>query len=38
MGEAAEGTPAVLIRGAGGGTADTPPTAVLRPRAEDLFR
>ncbi len=38
MGEAAEGTPAVLIRGAGGGTADAPASAALRPRSEDLFR
>jgi coenzyme F420-0:L-glutamate ligase/coenzyme F420-1:gamma-L-glutamate ligase len=38
MGEAAEGTPAVLIRGADGGGDDNPATAVLRPKAEDLFR
>ncbi len=38
MGEAAEATPVVLIRGAGGGTAEAPATAVLRPRSEDLFR
>ncbi|QOJ30937.1 MAG: coenzyme F420-0:L-glutamate ligase [Gammaproteobacteria bacterium] len=38
MGEAAEGTPVVLIRGAGGGGEDLPARAVLRPRAEDLFR
>ncbi len=38
MGEAAEATPAVLIRGAGGGGPDEPASTVLRPRAEDLFR
>lgn len=38
MGEAAEGRPVVLLRGAGGGGADTPARVVLRPRAEDLFR
>ena len=38
MGEAAEATPVVLIRGAGGGTANTAAAAVLRPRSEDLFR
>lgn len=39
MGEAAEGTPLVLVRGAGAGT-DTMQTArdALRPAAEDLFR
>jgi coenzyme F420-0:L-glutamate ligase/coenzyme F420-1:gamma-L-glutamate ligase len=38
MGEAAEGTPAVLIRGASGVTGEAPASAVLRPAAEDLFR
>jgi coenzyme F420-0:L-glutamate ligase/coenzyme F420-1:gamma-L-glutamate ligase len=38
MGEAAEATPVVLVRGAGGGGPDVPASAVLRPRAEDLFR
>ncbi|MCC7258926.1 MAG: coenzyme F420-0:L-glutamate ligase [Gammaproteobacteria bacterium] len=38
MGEAAEATPVVLIRGAAGGGSDVPATAVLRPRAGDLFR
>lgn len=38
MGEAAESTPAVLIRGAGGDGPDEAAGAVLRPRAEDLFR
>lgn len=38
MGEAAEATPVVLIRGADGGIADAPAAAVLRPRSEDLFR
>jgi coenzyme F420-0:L-glutamate ligase/coenzyme F420-1:gamma-L-glutamate ligase len=39
MGEAAEGTPLVLVRGAGAGT-DSGQTArdALRPAAEDLFR
>jgi len=38
MGEAAEATPVVLVRGAGGGGPDVPATTVLRPKAEDLFR
>jgi coenzyme F420-0:L-glutamate ligase/coenzyme F420-1:gamma-L-glutamate ligase len=38
MGEAAEGTPAAIIRGAATTDDDTPASAVLRPRAEDLFR
>ncbi len=38
MGEAAEGIPAVLIRGAAGALGEGPAAAVLRPRAEDLFR
>jgi len=38
MGEAAEATPAVLIRGAAGGGADEPAGSVLRPPQEDLFR
>lgn len=38
MGEAAEGTPVVLLRGANGGGADVPARAALRPRSEDLFR
>lgn len=38
MGEAAEATPAVLIRGAAGGGTDAPAATVLRPRAGDLFR
>ena len=39
MGEAAEGTPLVLVRGAGTGT-DTSQTArnALRPANTDLFR
>jgi coenzyme F420-0:L-glutamate ligase/coenzyme F420-1:gamma-L-glutamate ligase len=39
MGEAAEGTPLVLVRGAGAGT-DTTQTArnALRPASADLFR
>jgi coenzyme F420-0:L-glutamate ligase/coenzyme F420-1:gamma-L-glutamate ligase len=38
MGEAAEGTPAVLVRGAGAGHGEEPAGKVLRPAAEDLFR
>jgi coenzyme F420-0:L-glutamate ligase/coenzyme F420-1:gamma-L-glutamate ligase len=38
MGEAAEGTPAALIHGAGMAADEAPASAVLRPRAEDLFR
>jgi coenzyme F420-0:L-glutamate ligase/coenzyme F420-1:gamma-L-glutamate ligase len=38
MGEAAEATPAVLIRGAAAGGAEVPAAAVIRPRSEDLFR
>jgi coenzyme F420-0:L-glutamate ligase/coenzyme F420-1:gamma-L-glutamate ligase len=38
MGEAAEATPVVLVRGAGGGGSDVPASTVLRPKAEDLFR
>lgn len=38
MGEAAEGTPAVLIRGCEFKAAPTPARALLRPLDEDLFR
>lgn len=38
MGEAAEGTPVVIIRGARGGGDNQPAGSVLRPRDEDLFR
>jgi coenzyme F420-0:L-glutamate ligase/coenzyme F420-1:gamma-L-glutamate ligase len=38
MGEAAEGTPAALVRGAGAFAGDERAAAVLRPAAEDLFR
>jgi coenzyme F420-0:L-glutamate ligase/coenzyme F420-1:gamma-L-glutamate ligase len=38
MGEAAEGTPLVLIRGAGAGTSDQTARHALRPPGEDLFR
>ena len=38
MGEAAEATPVVLIRGASGGGDNMPARAALRPRGEDLFR
>jgi len=38
MGEAAEGTPLVLVRGAGAGTSDQTARHALRPPAEDLFR
>lgn len=38
MGEAAESTPAVLIRGFRGGGANVGAAAALRPRDEDLFR
>ncbi len=38
MGEAAEGTPVVLIRGAALDASDAPASAVLRPAADDLFR
>lgn len=38
MGEAAESTPAALIRGAAGCAGEAPAQAVLRPSHEDLFR
>jgi coenzyme F420-0:L-glutamate ligase / coenzyme F420-1:gamma-L-glutamate ligase len=38
MGEAAEATPLVLIRGGGGGTADEGIGPLLRDPATDLFR
>jgi coenzyme F420-0:L-glutamate ligase/coenzyme F420-1:gamma-L-glutamate ligase len=38
MGEAAEGTPLVLIRGAGSGDSVQTARTALRPPAEDLFR
>ncbi len=38
MGEAAEGTPLVLIRGAGAGDSVQTAQAALRPPGEDLFR
>jgi coenzyme F420-0:L-glutamate ligase/coenzyme F420-1:gamma-L-glutamate ligase len=38
MGEAAEGIPAALVRGAALGTGDIAASAVVRPVAEDLFR
>jgi coenzyme F420-0:L-glutamate ligase/coenzyme F420-1:gamma-L-glutamate ligase len=38
MGEAAEGTPVVLIRGAALSAGDAPASTVLRPAADDLFR
>ncbi len=38
MGEAAEGIPAVIMRGLDYVRADTPATALLRARDEDLFR
>jgi coenzyme F420-0:L-glutamate ligase/coenzyme F420-1:gamma-L-glutamate ligase len=38
MGEAAEGTPAAVIRGASRFAGEDPASAVLRPRVEDLFR
>jgi coenzyme F420-0:L-glutamate ligase/coenzyme F420-1:gamma-L-glutamate ligase len=38
MGEAAEGTPAVLIRGLHFTAAANPATTLIRPAAEDLFR
>lgn len=38
MGEAAEGTPAALVRGLDWTAAPLPATALLRPKAEDLFR
>lgn len=38
LGEAAEGTPAVLVRGFQCNAAANPATALIRPLAEDLFR
>ncbi|MEO8225147.1 MAG: coenzyme F420-0:L-glutamate ligase [Gammaproteobacteria bacterium] len=38
MGEAAEGTPVVLIRGAGAGTSQQTARSALRPTREDLFQ
>ena len=38
MGQAAEGTPAVLVRGAVYASGDGRLAEILRPRAEDLFR
>jgi coenzyme F420-0:L-glutamate ligase / coenzyme F420-1:gamma-L-glutamate ligase len=38
LGEAAEGTPAVLVRGFACAAAANPATALIRPLAEDLFR
>jgi coenzyme F420-0:L-glutamate ligase/coenzyme F420-1:gamma-L-glutamate ligase len=38
MGEAAEGAPAVLVRGLDWGAAERDARALLRPKAEDLFR
>ena len=38
MGEAAEGTPVVLVRGLAPRDAGTPAAALIRPLAEDLFR
>lgn len=38
MGEAAEATPVVLIRGAVGVAGEAPASAALRPAGEDLFR
>jgi coenzyme F420-0:L-glutamate ligase/coenzyme F420-1:gamma-L-glutamate ligase len=38
MGQGAEGTPAVLIRGAALETAETGSAALIRPAAEDLFQ
>lgn len=38
MGEAAEGIPAALVRGAALGTGDIPAATVVRPVKEDLFR
>lgn len=38
MGEAAEGSPVVLIRGLGAGASSQTARAVLRPAEEDLFR
>ncbi len=38
MGEAAEATPVVLVRGAIGVEGDAPASSVLRPAGEDLFR
>jgi coenzyme F420-0:L-glutamate ligase/coenzyme F420-1:gamma-L-glutamate ligase len=38
MGEAAEGTPAVLVRGLESRGPETPAAALIRPLAEDLFR
>ena len=37
MGEAAEGTPAVLVRGLAPQGAETPAASLIRPLAEDLF-
>ena len=38
MGEAAEGTPVVIIRGARVTAADSNATALIRPLSEDLFQ
>ena len=38
MGEAAEGRPAVLVRGLAWSAAPRPASALLRPKAQDLFR
>jgi coenzyme F420-0:L-glutamate ligase/coenzyme F420-1:gamma-L-glutamate ligase len=38
MGEAAEGTPAALVRGLDWQAAELPATALIRPKAMDLFR
>ncbi len=38
MGEAAEGTPAALVRGLDWRAAPRPATALVRPKAEDMFR
>jgi coenzyme F420-0:L-glutamate ligase/coenzyme F420-1:gamma-L-glutamate ligase len=38
MGEAAESTPAVLVRGLDPKGAEVPAAALIRPLAEDLFR
>jgi coenzyme F420-0:L-glutamate ligase/coenzyme F420-1:gamma-L-glutamate ligase len=38
LGQAAEGLPAVLVRGLPPAESDLPARAVLRPRAQDLFR
>ena len=38
MGQAAEGVPAVVIRGLAAVAGDSPASALLRPRGQDLFR